>query len=409
MIPLALSLIVARFCEPGVALFRDSERERSSTTVTALKELIINKIMTHEERNRMSVYFIAEAGVNHNGSLDMALRLVDVAAEAGANAVKFQTFTADSLARREAPKAAYQKQTTGNNESQFQMLHRLELSQPDHEILIKYCIKKRIDFLSTPFDEKSLDFLTDKLHLRTIKLGSGDVTNGPLLLRAAQKNVHIILSTGMSTLGEVETALACLAFGYTEADTPPSLDALLAAYASSKGQVAVQQHVTLLHCTTEYPAPFAEVNLRAMLTMREAFNLPVGFSDHTEGIAISIAAAALGATVIEKHFTLDKTLPGPDHKASLEPHNLTELVRAVRTVETALGNGIKAPSPSEWKNREIVRKSLVAKCPIRIGESLTSEKVTCKRPGGGMSPFSFWSLLGRRALKDYAEDEALDE
>ena len=357
----------------------------------------------------MSVFIIAEAGVNHNGSLDTALQLVDAAAEAGADAVKFQTFTAEHLVRRNAPKAEYQKQTTGACESQYEMLRHLELPRAAHGTLLERCVARRIDFLSTPFDEESLDFLTDDLALKTIKLGSGEVTNGPLLLRTARKGVDVILSTGMSTLGEVETALSCLAFGFVEPHGMPSAEAFLAAYASPEGQEALRRRVVLLHCTTEYPAPFGEVNLRSMRTMREAFSLPVGYSDHTEGIAVSIAAAALGASVIEKHFTLDRSLPGPDHTASLEPDQLAELVRSVRRVEAALGSGVKAPAPSERENRKIVRKSLTAKRPIHKGEPFTPENVTCKRPGGGASPFIFWSLLGRTALREYAEDETLEE
>jgi len=308
----------------------------------------------------MSVYIIAEAGVNHNGSLDMALQLVDAAASTGADAVKFQTFRADRLVKRDAPKAEYQKQTTGTDESQYEMLQRLELPREAHFALLDRCAARGIDFLSTPFDEESLDFLADELGLKTIKLGSGEVTNGPLLLRAARKGVSVILSTGMSTLGEVETALSCLAFGYTKVDESPSLEAFLATYASDEGREALSRRVTLLHCTTEYPAPFEDVNLRSMLTMERAFALPVGYSDHTEGIAVSVAAVALGASVIEKHFTLDRALPGPDHRASLEPGKLAEMVRSVRQVESALGSGLKAPSPSERMNRKIVRKSLVA-------------------------------------------------
>lgn len=355
----------------------------------------------------MSAYIIAEAGVNHNGSLDTALRLVDAATAAGANAVKFQTFRAERLVRKNAPKAEYQKQTTEAGESQYEMLRRLELSRAAHETLLEQCSARGIDFLSTPFDEESLDFLTDEIGLKTIKLGSGEVTNGPLLLHTARKGVNVILSTGMSTLGEVETALACLAFGYLTPEESPSLDAFLSAYATAEGQEALENRVTLLHCTTEYPAPFGEVNLRSMLTMKEAFNLPVGYSDHTEGIAVSIAAAALGATVIEKHFTLDRTLPGPDHKASLEPDQLAELVRSVRQAEAALGSGLKAPSPSERENRNIVRKSLVAKRLIVKGEKFSERNICVKRPSAGLSPFEYWNLLGRICPLDIAEDEAI--
>lgn len=355
----------------------------------------------------MGVYIIAEAGVNHNGSLDTALKLVDAAADAGADAVKFQTFTAGRLVRRNAPKAEYQKQTTRTGESQYDMLRRLELPPDAHTMLIQRCAARRTDFLSTPFDEESLDFLTEELGLRTIKLGSGEVTNGPLLLRAARKGSNIILSTGMSTLGEVETGLSCLAFGYAGEKGSPSLNAFLEAYVSPEGRAALEKHVTLLHCTTEYPAPYEEVNLRSMLTMREAFSLPVGYSDHTEGIAVSVAAAALGASVIEKHFTLDKSLPGPDHKASLEPCELKDLVRSVRQTEAALGSGTKAPSPSELANREIVRKSLVARRPIMKGEKFTENNICSKRPAVGISPFEYWNLLGQTSSQTIAEDEEI--
>jgi len=360
-------------------------------------------------RNTEKNYIIAEAGVNHNGSLDMALRLVDAAAEAGADAVKFQTFKAGRLVQRHAPKAAYQKQTTEAEESQYDMLRRLELPYEAQKTLLEYCGERKIDFLSTPFDEESLDFLTDELGLQTIKLASGEVTNAPLLLRTAQKGVSLILSTGMSTLGEVETALSCLAFGYLKKEGTPSREAFLKAYASPEGREILENQVTLLHCTSEYPAPLEDVHLRSMLTMREAFGLRVGYSDHTEGIAVSIAAAALGASVLEKHFTLDRALPGPDHKASLEPGELAELVRSVRQVEKALGESRKVPSPSEWENRSVVRKSLVAKCSISKGEPFTSENLTCKRPGKGISPFDLWRFIGKVALREYQEDEPLGE
>lgn len=355
----------------------------------------------------MSVYIIAEAGVNHNGSLGMALQLVDAAADAGADAVKFQTFTAERLVRQNAPKAGYQKQTTGTDESQYEMLSRLELPHVAHVALLDRCLERGLDFLSTPFDEESFDFLTDDLGLKTIKLGSGEITNGPMLLRAARKGVSVILSTGMSTLGEVETALSCLAFGYITTDGTPSLDAFLAAYTCAEGRVALERHVTLLHCTTEYPAPFEEVNLRSMLTMKHAFALPVGYSDHTEGIAVSVAAAALCASVIEKHFTLDRTLPGPDHKASLEPGELAEMVRSIRQTEAALGSGLKMPSASERMNRTIVRKSLLARYNIALGEPLTADLMEAKRPGDGRSPMEYWSLLGKPSPSEYKVGDAL--
>ena len=356
--------------------------------------------------NKKTTYIIAEAGVNHNGSLKMALDLIDAAASAGADAVKFQTFLAKNLARRSAPKAEYQKQTM-KEESQFEMLSRLELAKCHHQTLLEHCASRKIDFLSTPFDEESLSFLTDELSLRMIKLGSGEITNAPLLLQAARRGVSVILSTGMSTLGEVESALSCLAFGYLNSQEKPSTEAFLAAYASREGKEALERNVTLLHCTTEYPAPFEDVNLLSMLTLKRAFNLPVGYSDHTQGIAVPVAAAALGASVIEKHFTLDKGLPGPDHRASLEPGELSCMVQSVRQVEASLGNGFKIPAPSERENRIIVRKSLVAKGSIPAGTEFSESNLCVKRPGTGISPFEYWSLLGRKSTADFCDDEEI--
>lgn len=358
----------------------------------------------------MSVYIIAEAGVNHNGSLDMALELVDAAVTVGADAVKFQTFTANGLVRADTPKAEYQKKTSGTVESQQQMLARLELSHAAHRILLDRCAAKGIAFLSSPFDEASLDFLIDELGLRTIKFGSGEITNGPLLLKAAQKGVSVILSTGMSTLTEVEMALACLAFGYLgrHEHDHPAMEAFIRAYATTAGREILNDKVTLLHCTSEYPAPVNEVNLNAIATLRTAFNLPVGYSDHTAGVAIAIAAVALGATVVEKHFTLDQKLLGPDHQASLEPATFCQMVAGIRAVEQALGSGAKVPSPSEWATRGLVRKSIVASRPLTQGEILNHETMTFKRPADGLSPFSYWQLQERRASRDYAEDERIE-
>ena len=273
-----------------------------------------------------SVEVIAEAGVNHNGDMGLAVRLVEAAAAAGVDTVKFQTFKAESLVAQEAPKADYQKQTTNSAESQLDMLRKLELSESDHRTLIDKAAARGLAFLSTPFHESSVDLLA-KLGVSRLKIPSGEVTNGPLLLKASRAGLPLILSTGMATLGEVETALGVLAFGYAAPkDAAPSLAAFTAAYSSVEGHVGLMENVVLLHCTTEYPAPFADVNLRAMETMTAAFGLPVGYSDHTPGIAVPIAAAALGAVVIEKHFTLDRTLPGPDHRASLEPDEFAEMV-----------------------------------------------------------------------------------
>ena len=353
------------------------------------------------------VYIIAEAGVNHNGSLSMARELINAAAAAGADAVKFQTFKADRLVSRIAPKAEYQLKTTDNIESQFEMIKKLELSEEAHEVLIEYCQMRGIQFLSTPFDIESLNLLSSKFNLPYIKLPSGEITNGLLLLEAAKTGTPIILSTGMSTLGEVEMALGILAFGYMQQDGKPSLDAFQEAYASNTGYSLLRQKVTLLHCTTEYPAPFGDVNLRAMDTLATAFGLKIGLSDHTSGLAIPIAAAALGAVVIEKHFTLDKSLPGPDHKASLEPKELKEMVESIRQVESALGNSLKLPAPSEMKNKTIARKSLVAATDIRKGEPFTEVNLTVKRPGSGVSPLYYWQWLVRIAERDFKADEVI--
>lgn len=356
--------------------------------------------------NSHRTLIIAEAGVNHNGSLELALRLIDAAAEAGADVVKFQTFKAARLATANAPKAEYQRNSTGDAESQLQMLKRLELSKPDHEAILQHCRRRNVSFMSTPFDEDSLKLLME-INVQTLKFGSGDITNAPLLLAAAQTGKPIILSTGMSTLGEVEQALSVLAFGYTNDTHSPVTAALLNAYGSATGRDAVQKNVVLLHCTTEYPAPFKEVNLRAMDTLREAFGVRVGYSDHTPGIAVTIAAAARGASVIEKHFTLDRNLPGPDHKASLEPAELASMVRAIREVELCLGDPIKSPAPSELKNLPIARKSLVADKAIQKGEPFTTENLAARRPGSGISPMLYWSYLGRTSDRDYAAGELI--
>ena len=355
----------------------------------------------------MSVTIIAEAGVNHNGEVEMAHRLIDVAAEAGADAVKFQTFKAGLLATAAAPKADYQNATTGRAESQLAMLKRLELPAAWHRELIERCRDKGLDFLSTPFDRQSLGFLADDLGLKTLKMASGEITNGPLLLQAGQSGCNIILSTGMSTLQEVEDALAILAFGFTDTGGVPGRQAFRAAFASAAGRAALAVKVVILHCTTEYPAPVEDTNLAAMATLRDAFGLPVGLSDHTEGIAVPIAAAALGAQVIEKHFTLDRALPGPDHKASVEPGELTAMVAGIRAVEAALGDGVKGPRPSEMKNMDIARKSLVALRPVSAGEPFSEDNLGAKRPGSGVSPMDYWDWLGQKAPRDLAPDEAL--
>lgn len=355
----------------------------------------------------MSVYVIAEAGVNHNGSREMALQLVDEAAKAGVDAVKFQTFSASKLVARHAPKAEYQLKTTDGDESQFEMIRKLELSLEDHVTLIAHAKARGVAFLSTPFDDDSLHLLTGRFGISTIKVSSGDLTNAPFLLEIARTAQRVIISTGMSTLGEIESALGVLAFGFTTAkDARPSRLAFEAAWASPEGHAAVRERAVVLHCTTEYPAPVAEVNLRAMDTLGQAFAVPVGYSDHTQGIHIPVAAVARGATLIEKHFTLDRSLPGPDHKASLEPGELAAMMAAIRDVERALGDGVKRPTPSEIKNRVVARKSLVAAHDLAAGAPLA---IACKRPGSGRSPFDYWDLSGKPAGRPYQADEVLDE
>ncbi len=350
-------------------------------------------------------FLIAEAGVNHNADLSMALRMVETAAEMGADAIKFQTFKASALVSRNAPKAAYQQLTTDGNESQFAMIRKLELDWPSHQRLQDHCRAVGIQFLSAPFDLASLDFLLDALQLDTIKIASGEITNGPLLWRAASRGRRILLSTGMATLGEVEQALMLLAAGYL--GHAPTAGA--AAYCSAAGQQRLREQVVLLHCTSAYPAPFDSINLRAMDTLAAAFGLPVGLSDHSEGIAMPIAAAARGAVVVEKHFTLDRKLPGPDHLASLEPTEWAALVRGVRAVEAALGDGRKIPAVAELNTRDVARKRLVASTAIAAGERFTEQNLAAKRPGTGVSPMAWWHWLGRQAKRDYEPDEPLEE
>lgn len=354
------------------------------------------------------IKIIAEAGVNHNGSADLAFQLVDAAHAAGCDIVKFQTFKAKNLVTQDAEQAEYQTRNTGIAESQLSMLSRLELDYDTHKALIAHCKKLGIEFFSTAFDSESLDFLVKDLGLTTLKIPSGELTNAPFVLEHSRIGCDLIVSTGMATLAEVETALGVIAFGLiSKADTVPSERAFAEAYASEAGREALKEKVTLLHCTTEYPAPMNEINLRAMQTMATAFGLTLGYSDHSAGITIPIAAAALGAQLIEKHFTLDNTMEGPDHKASLEPNELAAMVQGIRDIEQALGNGIKGPQPSEIKNKPIARKSLVAAAIIRAGDVFTKENLTVKRPGEGLSPYQYWSLLGNTAGRDYAEGELI--
>ncbi len=331
----------------------------------------------------MSVFIIAEAGVNHNGSVTLAKQLIDVAAEAGADAVKFQTFKTEQLVSRNAKKADYQLEHTDVGESQFDMIKKLELDIQTHRELIAYCQKRRIMFLSTPFDHESIIMLHD-LALPIFKIPSGEITNLPYLRAIGALKKEVILSTGMATLGEIETALNIL----VDAGT-------------------CLHHITVLHANTMYPTPMEDVNLHAMVTIGKALNVAYGYSDHTLGIEVDIAAVALGASVIEKHFTLDKTMPGPDHKASLEPDELKAMVRSIRNIECALGDGVKKPSRSELPNRAVARKSIVANRSIAKGECFSEENLAVKRPGTGMSPMRWDEIIGTDASRNYEMDELI--
>ena len=355
----------------------------------------------------MRVYIIAEAGVNHNGQIDLAKKLIDVAKEAGADAVKFQTFKTEEMVTKTAKKAKYQLQHTSEHESQFEMIKQLELSVEDHFILRAYAQDKKIDFLSTPFDLTSLDLLTKDLGLETIKVSSGDLTNAPLVYEIASRAKKVILSTGMALLSEIEEALGVLAYGFLNQEKKflPSLEAFRLAYASEQGQKMLKERVMLLHCTSEYPAPESELNLKVINTLKHAFGLEVGYSDHTLGTHISIAAVAMGASIIEKHFTLDKNMIGPDHQASLTPEELKYMVASIRSVTQSFGDGIKRPMKSEMNNRSLVRKSLVAASNIKRGARL---ELACKRPGDGLSPYLYWEQMNSMAKRDYLKDELIE-
>jgi N,N'-diacetyllegionaminate synthase len=330
----------------------------------------------------MSIYIIAEAGVNHNGSIDLAFRLIDKAVEAGANCIKFQTFVSRNLVSAKAQKAKYQKASTDENESQLDMVKKLELSFDDFQKLAEYCKITNIQFLSTPFDLQSIAFL-NTLSMPFWKIPSGEVTDLPYLLAIAKTKKPLVMSTGMCEMQEIKAAMEVLRSNGTP-------------------------KITLLHCNTEYPTPFDDVNLRAMLTMKGYFGVDVGYSDHTEGIEVPIAAAAMGAKVIEKHFTLDRNMEGPDHRASLEPEELAVMVKSIRNIEKALGSCVKAPSPSERKNIDIARKSIVARCTIKKGDVLTENNIIAKRPGNGISPMRWFEVLGTKAIRDFSEDDLIE-
>lgn len=353
------------------------------------------------------VFIIAEAGDNHDGNLDQAFKLVDIAAAAGADAVKFQTFRSEEIISAHAAMALYQIENTGREESQLEMARQLELPETAWAKIAARCRALDVEFMSTPYDPQSLDLLID-LGLRRIKLPSGEITNAPLLLAAGRCNLPVILSTGMATMDEIREALGILAFGMTTPEEQePSRAAFREAGLSLEGQAALAKNVTLLHCTTNYPAPLDEVNLRAMDTMGSTFGLSVGYSDHTAGLIVPVAAAARGASVIEKHFTLDRNLPGPDHKASIEPQDLDKMVRQIREVERCLGKAEKTPTPSESANTPLVRRGLVALRPLKAGELLKAEDFGPKRPEAGASPMDYFDLLGSKVDRDYDTDEPL--
>ncbi|MFN7834987.1 MAG: N-acetylneuraminate synthase [Burkholderiaceae bacterium] len=352
-----------------------------------------------------NVYVIAEAGVNHNGELELARRLVDCAADAGADAVKFQTFDAKKLATSAAPKASYQQSTTDIAESQLDMLRKLELPREWHWELRERARSRGIEFLSTAFDVDSLNFL-EALDMPFYKVPSGELTNGPLLWQFARQGRPLVVSTGMATMSEVEQALAVIAHAFNAAAEPAEVADLWCGWSDSAWRASLQGRVTLLHCTSQYPTPMQECNLRAMDTLR-AFGLPVGYSDHTEGILISVAAVARGATVIEKHFTLDREMPGPDHKASLEPAELTQMVKQIRDLQLALGDGAKCPQPSEWNTRKAARQHVVAARDIAAGTLLSRDDLMTARSGGGLPATELWGLIGVATAHAYAAGEPI--
>jgi N,N'-diacetyllegionaminate synthase len=333
----------------------------------------------------MKTTIIAEAGVNHNGDLNLAKKMIEIAAQVGADFVKFKTFTAEKLVTRTVPKAAYQRENNGNEETQYEMLKKLELTEEMHQELIAYSKLCGIDLISTAFDITDSNLLYS-LGQRIFKVPSGEITNLPYLRHLGKIADEIILSTGMSTLSDVENALNVL-----------------------KNSGVKNKDITILHCTSAYPAPFEEVNLLAMQKMKEVFNVKVGYSDHTQGIVVSLSAVALGAVVIEKHFTLDKNLPGPDHKASLEPTELKELISSIRIIESALGSSKKKVTKSEFQNMELIRKSIVARSSIKKGDIFTDENLTTKRPGNGISPMNWDSLIGTPSNRDYRENDLIEQ
>lgn len=357
----------------------------------------------------MACYIIAEIGVNHNGETQLAKELIIAAKVAGADAVKFQTFRASELVTKSGEKANYQKETTSVQESQLTMLEKLELSHQQHHELYEFCQQQQITFLSTPFDTSSVKFLTQELGLTKLKISSGDLTNAPMLLACAQTGCQIIISTGMATISDIEQALGVLAYGYSSKSTGVELkvEDFDSAYQSELGQSLLKKNISILHCTTDYPAKLIDINLNVLDTYKREFDLPIGYSDHSLGTLVSAAAVAKGACIIEKHITLDKNMQGPDHRASIEPDEFLALVNTIRDVETILGHSEKLPTVAEQLNMPIARKSLVAATTIKKGEYFNEENIAIKRPGNGLPPIDYWQILNKKASKDYQIDELL--
>lgn len=353
------------------------------------------------------IFVIAEAGVNHNGNLDTALQLVDVASDSGADAIKFQTFDTRELVTVSAPKAAYQSATLGSDLSQYDMLKNLELSKDSHRELKRYSEERGLVFMSTAFDISSLKFLVHDLGISCLKIPSGELTNGPLLFEYGKTDRELIISTGMASIEEIRCALGVVAHASMKPDESTSNVKFLDSFYSERGQELLKRRVTLLHCTSEYPAPVDQLNLHAIETLRKTFGLKIGYSDHSEGIFTAVAAAALGSVVIEKHFTLDKELEGPDHQASLVPEELCQMVKEIRKIQLGLGDGVKKPTTSELITQQAVRKSLYARIPIKVGELFTEHNLTAKRPQNGISPMEYWRILGTVSTISYAKDERI--
>ena len=353
-------------------------------------------------------FLIAEIGVNHDGELQKALELIDIASEAGANAVKFQTFNSESLSTKYAKKASYQEKDSKKSESQLDMLKKLELSRDDYDVIKERCLEKNIQFMSTAFDSESLKFLVENIKVKTLKVPSGEITNGPFLLEHARTGLDIILSSGMSNLKEVETALAYICFGYLNPKKEVNPQDVNKCYRSKEGKNILKDKVVILHCTSQYPAPLEDINLNALKTLKSEFGIRIGYSDHSLGYLVASSAISLGADVIEKHITLDKNLPGPDHSASLDPVEFKEFVKVIKETEVFLGDGIKRITSSEEETKNVARKSIVANQLIKKGEIFTDENLTIKRPGIGISPMQVWDLYGKESPKDFTKDEIIE-